>query len=341
MLFLDFSSPLNAIIPQYVMSKLPDLVTNRPHSVQWATTYPVSFPKAPAPLRAASQWPSTTVTGPLPTTADSTGKWWNIWWTGTTTLVDLNVKTKAEEIFVHFRKNQLHQVPGGADNGLSDWFHHTRDQLYMHFLQWIEGEHLPLPIFNTFYWGTRESILMCCIAASSGPCNASNWTMVSSPSPFLDIVKKTLPTRCHKIIKDISHRLHGLLRFWHQERDSAVCRAEHPDSTTARSLMPYDCVELSVKALEQGQQKGWEITNRYQTWESFLTLMEECRVQSLIHLNFNDWFRDERIRICFPTCLDFVPLIDNCKHACVHKKNIQYSFSLWRLQLMLEKLMDH
>ncbi|KAI3353238.1 hypothetical protein L3Q82_019779, partial [Scortum barcoo] len=170
MLFLDFSSAFNTIIPQHLVGKLGllgfstplcnwllDFLTERPQSVHGLPT-------------------NTTVVGLIRDENDLTYREvveQLVRWCEGNNLI-LNVD-KTKEIIVDFRKIQPSHAPLLINNtAIGQW----RAQQRLHFLRRMKRVHLPPPILTMFYRSTVESILTNCISVWCTGCTAADWRNV-------------------------------------------------------------------------------------------------------------------------------------------------------------------
>ncbi|KAI5085415.1 hypothetical protein C0J45_23129 [Silurus meridionalis] len=223
MLFIDFSSAFNTIIPQHLVEKLNllglntslcnwilDFLTGRPHKNDESA------------YREEVQWLTA--------------------WCGANNL-SLNVD-KTKEMVVDFRRAQSDQSPLIIDESSVEivkstkflrvhlvdnltWSLNTssitkKAQQHLYFLRRLRKTHLPPSILTMFYRGTIESILSSCITAWFGNCTVSDRkTLQRIVRTAEKIIRVSLPsimdiytTRCirkaHSIVDDHTHPSHTL-----------------------------------------------------------------------------------------------------------------------------------
>ncbi|KAI5617232.1 gastrula zinc finger protein XlCGF28.1-like [Silurus asotus] len=242
MLFIDFSSAFNTIIPQHLIEKLSllglntslcnfilDFLTERPHS-----NHIIKFAD------------DTTVVG-LISKNDKSAYREEVQrltaWCGANNL-SLNVD-KTKEMVVDFRRTQSdHSLPiidGSSveivkstkflgvhlEDNLT-WSLNTssitkKAQQHLYFLRRLRKAHLPPPILTMFYRGTTESILSSCITAWFGNCTVSDHKtlqrivrtaekIIRVPLPsIMDIYTTHCIRKAHSIVDNQTHPLHTLL----------------------------------------------------------------------------------------------------------------------------------
>ncbi|KAK3552526.1 hypothetical protein QTP86_013893, partial [Hemibagrus guttatus] len=187
MLFIDFSSAVNTIIPQHLIEKLSllglntplcngilDFLTGRPQSVRIGnSTSSTTTLSTGAPQGCVlSPLLFTLLTQGLYSNAqlqphhqvhdDTTGVWGLISKNDESAYREESTKFLGVHLVENFTwslKNQLHQQESPAA---------------LYFLRRLRKAHLPTPILNTFYGGTIESVLSSCITAWFGNCTVSD-----------------------------------------------------------------------------------------------------------------------------------------------------------------------
>ncbi|KAI5101429.1 gastrula zinc finger protein XlCGF28.1-like [Silurus meridionalis] len=205
MLFIDFSSAFNTIIPQHLIEKLNLLGLNT-SLCNWILDFLTGRPQA---VRIGNSISSTTtlstgapqgcVLSPLLFTllthdcAPRHSSNHIIKFADDTTVVGLISKNDEEEMVVDFRRAQsdqspliidgssveiVHQILPWCSSGLT-WSLNTssitkKAQQRLYFLRRLRKAHLPPPILSMFYRGTIESILSSCITAWFGNCTVSD-----------------------------------------------------------------------------------------------------------------------------------------------------------------------
>ncbi|KAI4876406.1 hypothetical protein NFI96_004028 [Prochilodus magdalenae] len=193
MLFIDFSSAFNTIIPQHLIGKLNLLGLNTSIS-NWILDWETSQCTARTTTSFADD---TTVVGLISKNDESAYReevqrlrdWCR------TNNLSLNID-KTKEMVVDFRRTRRDHSPLHIDGSTVEiikstkflgvhlaedltWSLNTstvtkKAQQRLYFLRRLRKAHLPPPILTTFYRGTIESILSGCITACFGNCTASD-----------------------------------------------------------------------------------------------------------------------------------------------------------------------
>ncbi|KAL0160672.1 hypothetical protein M9458_044397, partial [Cirrhinus mrigala] len=253
MLFIDFSSAFNTIIPQQLINKLNllglntslcnwilDFLTGRPQSVRVGRN-------TSSTTTLSTGAPQGCVLSPLLFTLlthDCTAKFSSnhiinnndethyreevaqlAKWCGANNL-SLNVG-KTKEVVMDFRRNSVDHPPLTIDSSTVERVSSTKF-LGVHItedLTWTTNVTLPPPILTTFYRGTIESVLTSCITVWYGNCSAADlktlqWTVntaaniIGAPLPsILDIFLARCSCKASSIVKDPTHPSHNLFQL--------------------------------------------------------------------------------------------------------------------------------
>ncbi|KAK3520087.1 hypothetical protein QTP70_013046 [Hemibagrus guttatus] len=186
MLFIDFSSAVNTIIPQHLIEKLSllglntslcnwilDFLTGRPQSVRIGNS-------TSSTTTLSTGAPQGCVLSPLLFTLlthDCTAMHSSnhiIKFTDDTTVVGL-ISKNDESAY----REEVQRLPAwckALENftwSLKTSYISKKAQQRLYFLRRLRKAHLPTPILNTFYRGTIESVLSSCITAWFGNCTVS------------------------------------------------------------------------------------------------------------------------------------------------------------------------
>ncbi len=270
MLFIDFSSAFNTIIPQQLICKLDQLGLNT-SLCNWLLDFLSERPQA---VR------DTTLVG-LSTKDDKTHyrKEVNLLttWCRDNNLL-LNV-SKTKEIVVDFRRGHTQHPPltinGAAVERVSSTkflgVHISEDlslttntaslgkkaQRRLYFLRKLKRARAPPPIMCTFYRGTMESILTSCIAVWGGSCTDYNrkalqrivntaGKIIGAPLPSLqDIYITRLTRKATMIVRDASHPAHSLFSLLPSGRRYRSLRAHSTRLTNSFHTPGCQAAELS------------------------------------------------------------------------------------------------
>ncbi|KAG5266197.1 hypothetical protein AALO_G00250850 [Alosa alosa] len=230
LLFIDFSSAFNTIIPQQLICKLDklglstylcnwllDFLCQRPQVVRVGnnTSSSITLSTGAPRLRAQSA-------ALHPADDDCTATYSNnhnllttqLWWVSSPRATRLNT-------------GEQHQIPGVHISEDLSWTTNTaslakRAQRRLYFLRKLRRASAPPAIMTTFYRGTIESILSSCIAVWGGSCteynrkalqrivNTAGRIIGASLSSLKDIYTTHLTGKATKIVSDASHPAHNL-----------------------------------------------------------------------------------------------------------------------------------
>ncbi|KAI3360698.1 hypothetical protein L3Q82_012843 [Scortum barcoo] len=214
MLFLDFSSAFNTIIPQHLVGKLGllgfstplcnwllDFLTERPQSVRVGKNTSSVITLSTGSPQGFCRCHDTTVVGLIRDDNDLAYReeveQLVRWCEGNNVILNVD---KTKEITVDFRKIQPSHAPLLINNSAVEVVSSTkflgvhitddltvvgelsaslvkRAQQRLHFLRRMKRAHLPPPILTTFYRSTVESILTSCISVWCGG-SAADWRNV-------------------------------------------------------------------------------------------------------------------------------------------------------------------
>ncbi|KAI4879949.1 hypothetical protein NFI96_030543, partial [Prochilodus magdalenae] len=250
MLFIDFSSAFNTIIPQHLIGKLNllglntslsnwilDFLTGRPQSVRigpmHSSNHIIKFADDTTVVGLISKNDESAYREEVQRLTD---------WCRTNNL-SLNVD-KTKEMVVDFRRTRRDHSPLHIDGSTVEivkstkflgvhlaedltWSLNTstitkKAQQRLYFLRRLRKAHLPPPILTTFYRGTIESILSSCITAWFGNCTASDrkslQRVVRTAEKIIGVSLPTITdiytTRCIRkttsIVDDYTHPSHTL-----------------------------------------------------------------------------------------------------------------------------------
>ncbi|KAI4904352.1 hypothetical protein NFI96_032396 [Prochilodus magdalenae] len=275
MLFIDFSSAFNTIIPQHLIGKLNLLGLNTSLS-NWILDFLTGRPQS---VRIGRNTSSTTT---LSTGAPQGCVLSPLLFTLLThdcAAVNLSLNVdKTKEMVVDFRRTRrdhspLHIYGSTVEIAKSTKFlgvHLAEDltwslntstitkkaQQRLYFLRRLRKAHLPPPILTTFYRGTIESILSSCITAWFGNCTASDrkslQRVVRTAEKIICVSLPTITdiytTRCIRkatsIVDDHTHPSHTLFTthtpHTHSSPHTTLTHTLHhtPPSHTLFTLLP-------------------------------------------------------------------------------------------------------
>ncbi|KAI2666784.1 hypothetical protein H4Q32_026480 [Labeo rohita] len=251
MLFIDFSSAFNTIIPQQLINKLNllglntslcnwilDFLTGRPQSVRVGHN-------TSSTTTLSTGAPQGCVLSPLLftlLTLDCTATFSSnhiIKFADDTTVVglisnndeihyreevaqlvegcgannlSLNV-SKTKEVVMDFRRNSVDHPPLTTDSSAVE----RKTQQHLHFLRRLKRASLPPPVLTTFYRGTIESVLTSCITVWFGNCSAADrktlqWTVNTAGAPLPSLLARC-SGKATSIVKDPTHPSHHLFQL--------------------------------------------------------------------------------------------------------------------------------
>ncbi len=259
MLFIDFSSAFNTIIPQQLINKLNLLGLNN-SLCNWILLFLTGRPQS--------------------------------------VRVGHNTSSETKEVVMDFRRNSDHPAltidSSTVERVSSTTFlrvHFTEDltwttntmslskkaQQRLHCLRRLKRASLPPPILTTFYRGTIESVLTSCITVWYGNCCAADRKtlqrkvntaakIISAPLPsILDIFLTRCSSKANSIVEDPTHPSHSLLQLLPSGRLYRSIRARSArllNSFSPRLWEPWTQLTLPLSETPNKPSTSWNMDHR-------------------------------------------------------------------------------